>query len=198
MDTARWWPLMLVPPSSRGSHPTSSAWARRPASRCPSSERCTGSRRRSGCAIRFSRPLTSRCSSPRSSVTSPELRDRMSFQLWAVGVDRRRREPRPRRRRVQAIPIASVYTTLAHESGAKVGGLAQPHGVRQTLGYRISAGWVRTIAAPAERRGYRRSARLLVNYTRSAGSSTPPADPGSTSGGCRTRHHLRSGPTPRT
>ena len=68
------------------------------------------------------------------------------------------------RRGVQAIPIASVYTTLAHESGAKVGGLTEPHGVRQMLGYRTSDGWVRTIAAPAERRGYRRSARLLVNY----------------------------------
>ena len=85
-----------------------------------------------------------------------------SFGAWAsAGVAASRILAR---RGVRAVPIASVYTTLDHESRAKVGGLTSPHGLRQALGYRVSDRWVRTVAAPAERRGYRGSARLLVNY----------------------------------
>jgi len=85
-----------------------------------------------------------------------------SFGAWAsTGVTASRILAR---RGVRAVPIASAYTTLDHESRAKVGGLTPPHGVRQALGYRVSDRWVRTVAAPAERRGYRGSTRLLVNY----------------------------------
>ncbi len=85
-----------------------------------------------------------------------------SFGAWAsTGVTASRILAR---RGVTAAPIASVYTTLDHEARAKVGGLAPLHGLRQALGYRVSDRWVRRVAAPAERRGYRGSARLLVNY----------------------------------
>ncbi len=65
---------------------------------------------------------------------------------------------------VEAVPVASVYTTLDHESEAKVAGLVREHGVRKTLGYRIDDLWVRLVAAPSERRGYSASRLVLVNY----------------------------------
>jgi glycosyltransferase involved in cell wall biosynthesis len=85
-----------------------------------------------------------------------------SFGAWAsTGVAASRTLAR---RGVEAVPIASAYTTLDHESEAKVSGLAPPHGLRQRLAYRISNQWVRAIAAPSEQRGYVGSARVLVNY----------------------------------
>jgi glycosyltransferase involved in cell wall biosynthesis len=85
-----------------------------------------------------------------------------SFGAWAsTGVAISRALAR---RGVQAVPIASAYTTLAHEAGAKVGGLTAPHRGRRAVGYRISDLWVRAVASPSERRGYIDSARILLNY----------------------------------
>ncbi len=85
-----------------------------------------------------------------------------SFGAWAMtGVAASRALAR---RGIEAVPIASAYTTLDHESEAKLGGLATPHRLRQRLAYRVSDQWVRTVAAPSEQRGYRGSARVLVNY----------------------------------
>jgi glycosyltransferase involved in cell wall biosynthesis len=68
------------------------------------------------------------------------------------------------RRGITAVPIVSVYTTLAHESEAKVGGLRVDHGLRKALGYRTVDLWIRAVATPSERRGYTASRLVLVNY----------------------------------
>jgi glycosyltransferase involved in cell wall biosynthesis len=67
-------------------------------------------------------------------------------------------------RGIPAIPITSAYTTLAHENRAKLRALRRHHGVRQGIRYRWDYLWVRTVAGPAEVRGYSKSELVLVNY----------------------------------
>jgi glycosyltransferase involved in cell wall biosynthesis len=85
-----------------------------------------------------------------------------SFGAWATtGTNASRSLAR---RGVAAVPIVSVYTTLGHESDAKVGGLRANHGLRKGIGYRVVDLWVRAVASPSERRGYSASRLVLVNY----------------------------------
>ncbi len=85
-----------------------------------------------------------------------------SFGAWAgTGVAASRILAR---RGVTAVPIANAYTTLDHESAAKVDGLATDHDAHAALGYRIVDSWVRVVASGSERRGYAGSQRILVNY----------------------------------
>lgn len=67
-------------------------------------------------------------------------------------------------RGVAAIPIVNAYTTLAHENRAKVKALSGHHDLAVQWRYRGNYLWVRAVAGPAEHRGYRESAIVLVNY----------------------------------
>jgi glycosyltransferase involved in cell wall biosynthesis len=65
---------------------------------------------------------------------------------------------------IEAVPIASVYTTLDHEADAKVRGVGDRYGVATRIRFRGVQLWTRAAAMPSERRGYRGSRLLLVNY----------------------------------
>jgi glycosyltransferase involved in cell wall biosynthesis len=85
-----------------------------------------------------------------------------SFGAWAtIGVQAAEMLAR---RGVATIPIASAFTTLTHENRAKVQALAPQHGLGHRLRYHRDYLWVRAVAGPAELRGYRDSALVLVNY----------------------------------
>ncbi len=85
-----------------------------------------------------------------------------SFGAWAgVGVAASRRLAR---RGVESVPIASAYTTLAHEIRAKVAGLDARHGVYQRVRFRAIERWTWAVASPHERRGYSGSRLVLCNY----------------------------------
>jgi glycosyltransferase involved in cell wall biosynthesis len=66
-------------------------------------------------------------------------------------------------RGVQAVPLASAYTTVAHEWRALLHGLRVRDGAasRSYLGWYP---WMRLLGARAERDGYRRSRVVFVNY----------------------------------
>ena len=68
------------------------------------------------------------------------------------------------RHEVATVVIASAYTTVAHEWKPTVQGLGAHDRVRTTLRYRGWYPWVRTVVSRVERRGYERSAVVLVNY----------------------------------
>lgn len=85
-----------------------------------------------------------------------------SFGAWsATGVEAARILAA---RGIVTIPIASAFTTLAHENRAKVAALGPHHGVALRLRYRRDYVWVRAVAGRAECRGYRESTLVLVNY----------------------------------
>jgi glycosyltransferase involved in cell wall biosynthesis len=65
---------------------------------------------------------------------------------------------------IEAVPIASVYTTLDHEADAKIRGLGDQYDVVTRIRFRAVQLWTRAVAMPSERRGYRGSRLLLVNY----------------------------------
>lgn len=67
------------------------------------------------------------------------------------------------RRGVAAVPIASAYTTVRHESRGKLAGVQLRLG-RAALEYPVTHAWVRLVASPAEGYAYRRVRLILVNY----------------------------------
>jgi glycosyltransferase involved in cell wall biosynthesis len=84
------------------------------------------------------------------------------FGVWgyvAAGVARALR-----RRGTSAASLASAYTTMKHEYWEKLSGLQSYHGVRQHLRHWREYLLVRTVAVPAERRGYQGQHLVLVNY----------------------------------
>jgi glycosyltransferase involved in cell wall biosynthesis len=85
-----------------------------------------------------------------------------SFGAWAASGVAVTRMVAPRG--ISTVPIASAFTTLAHENRAKVLALAPEHGLSARLHYHRDYLWVRAVASRAERRGYRESALVLVNY----------------------------------
>jgi glycosyltransferase involved in cell wall biosynthesis len=85
-----------------------------------------------------------------------------SFGAWAASGAAVARMVAPRG--ISTIPIASAFTTLAHENRAKVLALAPEHGLSARLHYHRDYLWVRAVASRAEHRGYRESALVLVNY----------------------------------
>ncbi len=68
------------------------------------------------------------------------------------------------RRGVPAVPVASAYTTVAHEWRAVLSGLALRRDPRANLWFRAWHPWVRTAVAATERHGYRNAQLMLVNY----------------------------------
>jgi glycosyltransferase involved in cell wall biosynthesis len=68
------------------------------------------------------------------------------------------------RRGIEAVTVASAYTTLAHENAAKVAALGRHHSAADQLRYRRDHLWVRAVAGRAELKGYERSTLVLVNY----------------------------------
>jgi glycosyltransferase involved in cell wall biosynthesis len=85
-----------------------------------------------------------------------------SFGAWsATGVAASRAAAR---NGIEAVPIASVYTTLDHEADAKVRGLGDQYDVVTRLRYQGIRLWTRAVAMPSERWGYKGSRLLLVNY----------------------------------
>ena len=85
-----------------------------------------------------------------------------SFGAWsATGVAASRAAAR---NGTEAVPIASVYTTLDHEADAKVRGLGDQYDVVTRLRYQGIRLWTRAVAMPSERWGYKGSRLLLVNY----------------------------------
>jgi glycosyltransferase involved in cell wall biosynthesis len=85
-----------------------------------------------------------------------------SFGAWATSGVEAARMLAPRG--VATIPIASAFTTLAHENRAKVQALGPEHGIAARMRYRRDYVWVRAVAGRAEVRGYRESAAVFVNY----------------------------------
>jgi len=67
------------------------------------------------------------------------------------------------RRGIDAVPIASAYTTLQHESSGKLAGVRASMG-RAALEYPVTDAWVRLVGARAEGYAMRRSKMVLVNY----------------------------------
>ena len=85
-----------------------------------------------------------------------------AFSDWACVAARVTRWLERRGRRV--VPVASAYTTLAHEIGSKLSSVRAHHGARARLTAFIEYSWVRVVAAPAERAAYEAMALVLVNY----------------------------------
>jgi glycosyltransferase involved in cell wall biosynthesis len=79
----------------------------------------------------------------------------------AIGVDLVRRL---RQRGVEAVAIASSYGFYETEVRAMVAGLRPAHGLWQWLRHHVEHAWVRATVAPFERRAYRESRLVLVNY----------------------------------
>jgi glycosyltransferase involved in cell wall biosynthesis len=67
------------------------------------------------------------------------------------------------RREIEAVAIASAYTTLQHESTGKLAGVRARMG-RAALEYPATDAWVRLVGARAEGYAFRRSESILVNY----------------------------------
>lgn len=113
-----------------------------------------------------------------------------SFGAWAgVGVAASRRLAR---RGVESVPIASAYTTLAHEIRAKVAGLDARHGVYQRVRFRAIERWTWAVASPHERRGYSGSRLVLCNYESVRRLVRELCGPSVAPGSCRTRRRRRS------
>lgn len=68
------------------------------------------------------------------------------------------------RRGRRIAPIASAYTTIAHEIRSKVASTGRDHGPRDLLRVLLEYGWVLAVARRAERLGYAAMALVLVNY----------------------------------
>jgi glycosyltransferase involved in cell wall biosynthesis len=85
-----------------------------------------------------------------------------SFGAWAASGVEAARMLTPQG--VATIPIASAFTTLAHENRAKVKALASHHGLAGRWRFRRDYVWVRAVADRAERQGYGESELVLVNY----------------------------------
>ncbi len=68
------------------------------------------------------------------------------------------------RQDVEAVPVASAFTTLAHENRAKIAALPDHLTRRERLRYRRDMLWVQAVADRAERFGYAHSRLVLVNY----------------------------------
>lgn len=69
-----------------------------------------------------------------------------------------------RGRGIAAVPVASAYTTVAHEWRAVLSGLSLRRDPRANLWFRAWHPWVRTAVAATERHGYRHARMMLVNY----------------------------------
>jgi glycosyltransferase involved in cell wall biosynthesis len=83
------------------------------------------------------------------------------FGVWAcIGVAVSRRL---RRERIEAIPLASSYTTYEHEARGKMEGAKHAH-FRQRAWYGIQFCWIKLMVEPYERRGYQNSRAVIVNY----------------------------------
>ena len=65
---------------------------------------------------------------------------------------------------VEAVPVASAYTTLAHETRGLLDGLRLEHGLFNGVRFWTRRLWVAAVADRAEGRGYRRSRLVMVNY----------------------------------
>jgi glycosyltransferase involved in cell wall biosynthesis len=66
--------------------------------------------------------------------------------------------------RIEAVPVASAFTTLVHEHRAMIEGLRRDHGLFNLARYWTRYLWVRTVADRVECDGYVRSRVVLVNY----------------------------------
>ena len=85
-----------------------------------------------------------------------------SFGVWGyVGV---RASQQLKRQGVEAVAVASAYTTYEVESRGKVRGLVSAHGLRERFRYRAEHLWIRWVVERYERRGYTESALVLFNY----------------------------------
>src|SRR5579884_682395 len=65
---------------------------------------------------------------------------------------------------IETVPIASVYTTLDHETDAKLRGVGDQYGIATRIRFRGVQLWTRLVATPNERWGYRGSRLVLVNH----------------------------------
>lgn len=65
---------------------------------------------------------------------------------------------------IESVPVASAYTTLLHEQRGMLGGVRRAHGVYNLARYAVRYLWVRALVDRLERRGYRRSRLVLLNY----------------------------------
>jgi glycosyltransferase involved in cell wall biosynthesis len=65
---------------------------------------------------------------------------------------------------VRAVPVASAYTTLAHDWRGKLAGLRWGDGAARRLRYAAEYLWIRGVAGRCERQGYAASRLVLVNY----------------------------------
>jgi glycosyltransferase involved in cell wall biosynthesis len=65
---------------------------------------------------------------------------------------------------IEAVPVASAYTTLRHENEGILGGMRGSHDPINLTRYLTRYLWVRTIADRYERCGYAASRLVLVNY----------------------------------
>jgi glycosyltransferase involved in cell wall biosynthesis len=83
-----------------------------------------------------------------------------------------------RARGIEAVPVASAYTTVAHEWRAVLEGLGLRGDLRANLWFRAWHPWVRTAVAATERHGYRHARLMLVNYESVAESLRKAHGPG--------------------
>jgi glycosyltransferase involved in cell wall biosynthesis len=65
---------------------------------------------------------------------------------------------------IEAVPVASAFTTLLHEHRAMIGGLRREHGLFNVVRYTSRYVWVRCVADRVERHAYARARLVLVNY----------------------------------
>ncbi len=85
-----------------------------------------------------------------------------SFGVWGhagVAVSKRLRQ-----RGVDAIPVLSSYTSIVHESAAKVRGLNAAHGGVQRIAFRAEHLWETLVIDRYERRAHMGSRVVIVNY----------------------------------
>lgn len=62
------------------------------------------------------------------------------------------------------VPIVNAYTTYRHECLGKIRGVQPAHGWRPRIRARVELAWIRTWLERYERRAYRHSRLVLVNY----------------------------------
>jgi glycosyltransferase involved in cell wall biosynthesis len=85
-----------------------------------------------------------------------------SFGLWgSVGASA---AATLRRKGIAARAIANLYTTCRHETQAKVGGLAGHTSLVLRARHELELAWIQLAVEPHERRAYRGSRLVLVNY----------------------------------
>jgi glycosyltransferase involved in cell wall biosynthesis len=68
------------------------------------------------------------------------------------------------RRGIEAVPIASAYTTITHEWRAHLDAVGGPRALSQAARLRAWFLWVRTVLSRNECLGYERASMVLVNY----------------------------------